>query len=115
MMNISKILTGVCSLFFFMIGADKFLSFLEPACSLQHNIPSTIWMVLGVLQLIAGVLIWLPKFRRVIVGFFFVFMIVFMIVHIVQGTSDIGGAAFMAVLLGLLVWNPSFIRGKRMT
>jgi len=37
-MNISNILTGLCSIFFFMIGADKFLAFLEPACSLVDSI-----------------------------------------------------------------------------
>lgn len=112
-MNIATILVAVLSLFFFMIGADKFLFFLEPACSLADNIPSTIWKVLGVLQLIAGVLIWLPKYRKYIVGFFFVFMIFFTVVHLTQNTSDVGGAVFMGFLLGLLVWNPPFIRGNK--
>jgi len=34
------------------------------------------------------------------------------VVHLTHGTSDIGGAGFMAVLLGVLVWNPSFINSK---
>ena len=97
---------------FFMIGADKFLNFLEPPCSLMGKIPSTVWMLLGVMQLVAGVLIWMPKFRRPVSGFFFVFMIVFSIVHLTSNTSDIGGAAFMVILLGLLVWNPKFIQRK---
>ena len=112
-MNLTTLLVAVCSIFFFMIGADKFSPFLEPACSLAGAIPDTIWTILGIIQLIAGVLIWLPNFRKYIVGFFFVFMIVFIIVHLTQGTYDVGGAAFMAVLLGLLTWNPRFIRAKK--
>jgi tryptophan-rich sensory protein len=97
---------------FFMIGADKFLSFLEPPCSLESSIPSIVWSILGVMQIAAGILIWSPKYRKSVAGFFFVFMLVFTMVHIVMGTYDIGGSVFMAVLLGLLVWSPSFLRGK---
>ena len=67
----------------------------------------------GVLQLASGILIWLPKYRKYIAGFFTVFMLVFTMVHLKEGTSDIGGAASMAVLLGLLAWNPSFLKGKK--
>lgn len=111
-MNLKIIITAICSLLFFMIGADKFLSFLEPPCSLETSIPPTVWQILGVLQLASGALIWLPKFRKHITGFFTVFMVVFTVVHLSQGTRDIGGAASMAVLLGLLAWNPSFLGGK---
>lgn len=111
-MNLTTIITAICSLMFLMIGADKFLSFLEPPCSLEANISPIIWQVLGVLQLAAGILIWQPKFRKHIAGFFAVFMLVFSSIHLSQQTYDIGGAAFMAVLLGLLAWNPSFLRGK---
>lgn len=112
-MNISNIVAGICSLLFFMVGADKFLMFLEPPCSLMGSISPMIWKGLGVLQIAAGVLIWLPRYRKYVAGFFFVFMLAFTLVHLSQGTSDVGGAAFMAALLGLLVWNPSFIRGKQ--
>lgn len=111
-MNISKILIAICSIFFLMIGADKFFSFLDPACSLEDKIPTVVWSVLGVLQLISGVLIWFPKFTKYVAGFFAVFMLVFTIVHLTQNTYDIGGSAFMGVLLGLLAWNPSFIQGR---
>lgn len=112
-MNLTKIVTAISSLLFLMIGADKFLSFLEPPCSLMGNIPPTAWKSLGALQLVAGILIWLPKFRKPIAGFFFLFMIGFTIVHLINNTYDIGGSVFMAVLLGLLVWNPSFMNGKK--
>jgi len=111
-MNISKLITGICSLLFVMVGADKFGAFLEPPCSLMESVPPTIWKVLGVLQIASGILIWLPKFKESIVGFWAVFMLVFTIMHLTQGTYDIGGSAFMAVMLGLLAWNPSFIQGK---
>jgi len=95
-----------------MIGADKFLNFLEPPCSLMGNISSSIWMGLGVLQLAGGILIWFPKFRKQVAGFFMLFMLFFTGVHIGQGTNDVGGAVFMAVLMFFLLWNPKFIRGK---
>lgn len=112
-MNFSVILTAVASIMFLMVGVDKFLGFLEPPCSLQEAIPVMIWQGLGVLQILAGLLIWLPGMRRPVAGFFFLFMITFSIVHLTQQTYDIGGSMFMAVLLGLLLWNPSFITGKK--
>lgn len=111
-MNISNIIVGICSLMFFMIGADKFLHFLQPPCSLEDTISSTIWSVLGILQIVGGILIWIPKYRKSVASFFVLFMLFFIGVHLGKGTSDVGGALFMAVLLGLLLWNPSFIRGK---
>ena len=110
---ITKIIVGICSLMFFMIGADKFLNFLEPPCSLMDSIPPNVWSVFGVLQLLAGVLIWLPKFRKPVAGFFALFMLAFTVYHLMQGTYDIGGSVFMAVLLGLIAWNPSFMQAKK--
>jgi len=98
-----------------MIGADKFFSFLDPPCSLMGSIPTAVWKLLGVLQLAAGVLIWLPKFRRYVAGFFVIFMLVFTIIHLFAQTYDIGGSIFIAILLGLLVWNPGFLIGKNKT
>jgi uncharacterized membrane protein YphA (DoxX/SURF4 family) len=95
-----------------MIGADKFFSFLDPPCSLMSNISPAVLKLLGVLQLASGILIWLPKYRRYVAGFFAVFMLVFTIVHLSQHTYDIGGSAFMAVLLGILAWNPDFLKTK---
>lgn len=111
-MNIKNIIVAICSILFLMIGVDKFISFMEPPCSLMTEVSPIVWKLLGVLQIAAGILIWLPKYRKYVTGFFFVFMIIFIIVHLVENTYDIGGAAFMAVLLGLLVWDPGFLRGK---
>jgi len=112
-MNIKNIITGVCSILFLMIGADKFLNFLEPPCSMMNSISSIVWQFLGVLQIAAGILIWLPKFKKSIAIFFTIFMLVFTIVHLINGTYDIGGSMSMAVLLGILAWDPAFIRGKK--
>ena len=111
-MIVTRVITAICSIMFFMIGADKFLLFLEPPCSLQDSIPSLVWSVFGVIQIVAGILIWFPKYRRPISGFFFVFMTVFTIVHLIAGTYDVGGAVFMAFLLGILVWDPKFLQSK---
>ncbi len=112
-MNITNIIVGLCSVLFLMVGADKFGAFLDPPCSMMNEIPELIWHGLGVLQILAGILIWLPTYRKYIAGFFFIFMLAFTAVHLIQGTSDVGGAIFMAILLGLLVWNPKFIQGKQ--
>jgi uncharacterized membrane protein YphA (DoxX/SURF4 family) len=111
-MNFTNVIVAICSLLFFMVGADKFLSFLEPPCSLMGSISPTIWNLLGVLQISAGILIWLPKFRKYVAGFFAVFMLVFTLIHLMKNTYDIGGSAFMAFLLALIVWNPGFLKGK---
>jgi len=112
-MNIlTNIIVAISSLLFFMVGLDKFLTFLEPPCSLMSTISPTVWKFFGILQLAAGILIWFPKFRRYVAGFFMIFMSVFTIYHLTESTYDIGGSTFMAVMLGLLVWNPSFLRGK---
>ncbi len=111
-MNVPNIITAICSLLFFMVGADKFLSFLEPPCSLESSISPMVWMGLGALQLVSGILLWLPNFRKPVAGFWAVFMVVFTIVHLTQNTYDVGGAASMALMLGVLAWNPSFLRGK---
>lgn len=108
-MRIINIIIAICSILFLMIGADKFMSFLEPPCSLEDTIPALIWKTLGALQIASGILIWLPKYRKYVAGFFFVFMLVFTAVHLVNNTYDIGGSLFMAFLLGLLVWNPIFL------
>jgi len=109
---IINIITAICSLLFFMIGSDKFLSFMEPPCSLMSSISPIVWKSFGVLQIAAGIIIWFPKFRRYVAGFFIVFMLIFTIYHLVENTYDIGGSIFIAVMLGLLVWNPSFQGGK---
>ena len=104
-MNLTNLLTANASIFFFMVGTDKFLSFLEPPCSLEASISPIIWQALGVLQFASGILIWLPKFRAHLAGFWAVFMVIFSVVHLTQSTYDIGGAVFMAVLLGALAWK----------
>lgn len=111
-MNIFKILTALASLMFIMIGLDKFLSFLTPPCSLEEEISVLVWRALGVVQLCAGVFIWLPRYTKGVAVFFAIFMSIFTIVHLVQGTYDIGGSAFMAVLLAIVAWNPPILSRK---
>jgi len=109
---IKNVIIAICSLLFFMIGADKFLEFLQPPCSMMDSIPSTVWKGLGVLQVAAGILLWMPKFRKPVASFFVMFMLGFSITHLVNNTYDIGGSMFMAIMLGILVWNPSFLNGQ---
>lgn len=111
-MNFSNIIAGICAALFFMIGADKFLNFMEPPCSVMDTVSPTLWKVLGVIQLAGGILIMMPKFRKGVAGFFVAFMLFFIVYHLSNNTYDIGGAVFMAVLLALIVWNPSFLGAK---
>jgi len=78
----------------------------------MNTISPTVWKLLGVLQIAGGILLWLPTFKKYVAGFFILFMLFFTIFHIVENTYDVGGAVFMAFLLGLLVWNPAFLKGK---
>jgi len=112
-MYISYAITAICSVLFLTIGIDKFYPYLEPPCSMMNSIPPTVWKSIGGLQLAAGILIWLPKLRKYVAGFFVVFLLSFSIFHLMNSTYDIGGSVFMAVLLGILVWNPSFMKRKK--
>jgi len=109
-MNLKSVIIAICSLLFLMIGLDKFFEFLQPPCSLNDKVSLIAWKAIGVAQIISGVLIWKHPYRKYIVGFFFVFMIVFSMIHLSQNTHDIGGSTFMAVMLGLLLWHPPFLR-----
>jgi len=111
-MNAIKVLTAICSLMLLMVGFDKFLGFMDPPCSLENILSPIIWKGMGVLQLIGGILIWFPKFRKPVAGFFIAYMLFFTGYHLMLNTYDIGGAIFIAVLLGIILWNPSFLRGK---
>ncbi len=104
------ILIGISSLMFLPVGFDKFLNFIEPPCTLMTEIPVVVWKFIGVLQIAAAVLLWFPTLSKYVAGFFLVFMLVITAVHLSQGTTDIAGSVFMAFLMALLVWNPSFLR-----
>jgi len=110
---ILKLIVGFCSISFIMIGADKFFHFIQPPCSLEESIPAMLWMTIGGLQFISGILIWSSRFRKPLVGFWMVFMLVITVVHLALGQSDVGGAVFLAILMALLVWNPSLLRLKK--
>ena len=112
-MIIQKILIAICSLLFLMIGFDKFFPFMEPSCSMMESIPTSMWMFLGVIDIAAGILIWFDKFRKPIAGIFLVLMLAFTVMHLVNNTYDIGGSLFMAALLGLILWDPGFLRSKK--
>ncbi len=103
-MTFDKIITAVFSLLMFMIGVDKFMAFLTP-CNIMASIPTTLWHIIGVLQIAAAFLIWLPRFRKIVAGFFLCLMIYFIVRHLMEGTYDIGGAVFLGLICGLLLRN----------
>jgi len=89
-----------------MIGFDKFYPFMDPACSLMEDINPLLWKALGVADILAAILLWIPKTRKPVAGIFLLLMVFFIAYHLASNTKDYGGAAFMAILLGLLYWNP---------
>ncbi len=109
-MNGIRIITSLISISFIIIGADKFLHFIEPPCSLMSAIHPIIWKSIGIVQIIAGVLIWAPKYERFIVGFFCVFKGVFSLVHLSLGTYDVAGSLFLFALLAVLIWKPEVLK-----
>jgi len=111
-MNLMNILVAGISLMFITLSVDKFFPFMEPPCTLMDTFNPMIWKMLGVATLIGGILLWIPKFRRATAGFFIIYMLGFSVYHLVSNTYDIGGAVFMAFLLGIVVWNPSFMGSK---
>lgn len=110
-MNLNLILTAILSILLIMIGVDKFMSFLTP-CTLLAEIQPTILKALGVIQILAGILVWSKGFKSSIAWLMAGLMIYFIIRHLVGGTSDIGGAVFLLVLCLLLIWNPAFLGDK---
>ncbi|WP_460218287.1 hypothetical protein [Psychroserpens sp. MEBiC05023] len=78
-----------------------------------NNVSTTLWKILGGLQLAAGILIWFTILRRYVAGIFIIILLFFTTYHLRENTYDIGGSIFMIVLLGILIWNPKFLTGQR--
>lgn len=107
-----KIVTGILSVLLIMVGADKFLAFLTPPCSLMTDVPPLLWKFIGVVQILSAILVWNPKFRKNIAWLLLGLMVYFSVRHLAEGTSDIGGAVFLGVICILMIWSPGFLRPK---
>jgi len=112
MFTILKVIT---SLMFFVLAADKFLHFLKPPCSLEETFSQNVWMMIGYVYIAAASLLWHKKIGKRVAIIFAVVMIAFSIWHLVNDTYDIGGALFMALLLGLIAWKPEFLTRQKQT
>lgn len=104
-MYINQIITGLFSIMLLMIGLDKFLVFLEQ-CSLFSSINPTTLKVIGITQILMGISVWNVKWRSSVAWLILGLMVYFIIRHIVEGTYDIGGAVFMALISILIIWDP---------
>ena len=78
----------------------------------MSKVSPILWKTIGGIQIVAGILIWSAKIRKYIAGFMLAILIYFTLYHIIEKTSDIGGSIFMALLLAIIVWNPSALRKK---
>ena len=88
---------GFCIVF----GIDKFLEFL-PACSLTAYIPPSAMMATGVLEIILGIALFLNKYTLTVLRLITGLMLGGLILHLLKGTYDVGGAAFGAIV-GLIL------------
>ena len=106
MISLSKLITAICSVLLLLIGIDKLYKFMEPECSMMENIDPTLWKTLGLIQILGGILICLPKWRRPVATLFIVLMLFFTFYHLSNQTYDVGGSIFMIFMLGYLIWKP---------
>lgn len=86
---------------------------MESSCSMMNRVSPTLWKELGTLQIVGGILIWMPRFRKYVAVILIIIKLFFTIFHLANNTYDVGGSLFMAALLGLLIWNPGFMHEKQ--
>jgi len=85
-----------------VIGADKFLMFLEE-CTLQAGSDPKMWMMTGVLQILIGLSIIFDKKMNVALLLALIIFSMAIYSHISIDTDDIGGAIFLGILTLLLL------------
>jgi len=99
--SLENMLQILFAVFCIVFGIDKFLEFL-PTCSLTNHIPQSGMMVTGILEIILGIALLLKKYTftalRLVTGI----MLGGLILHLMTGSYDVGGAVFGAVL-GLIL------------
>ncbi len=94
--NFLRVLVALFCIFF---GADKFLE-LIPTCSLINHITPEGMFVLGVLEIIIGVAL-LGKWNILLMARLATAMMIGgLLMHLIKGTNDFGGAT-VGALLGL--------------
>lgn len=98
MTNLKKYLEYFIALNLIILGIDKFIGFIPESCSLMGVGSSLMWKLTGVIEILLGVLLFLGRYTNFILGFIIGLMLWAILMHIVNGTYDIGGAIFLAIL-----------------
>lgn len=100
----TKLLTIVFAVFCIGFGIDKFVEFL-PICSLTEYISSEGMFFTGVLEIILGIVILLDKFVLLALRIATALIIGGLLLHLLKGTYDIGGALLGAILGLILIFT----------
>lgn len=95
--TITKTLKIVFAIFCIVFGIDKFVEFL-PICSLTEYIPREGMFITGILEIVLGVVILIDKFVLLALRIATALIIGGLLLHLLKGTYDIGGAILGAIL-----------------
>jgi len=89
------------AIFCIVFGIDKFVEFL-PTCSLTTVIPKEGMMITGVLEIGIGIMLLLKKHTLLILRIGTAIILGGLLMHIVKGTDDVGGA-LLGSIMGLFL------------
>ena len=92
-----QILQIAFALFCIAFGIDKFYQFL-PTCSLISHIPPVGMMVIGVMEILIGIALLLDRYTLTALRLAVAIIIGGILMHLLTGTYDIGGAVLGSVL-----------------
>lgn len=88
---IQKVALTTFAIICIVLGIDKFVEFL-PLCSLTDIVSREGMMVTGVLEILGGIGLLTQKYRMFSLRFLGIIMILAVVLHKFNGTSDFGGA-----------------------
>lgn len=107
---VNKIVIYFLGLNMIILGFDKFFKFMPEACTLMENAPAERLYVIGVIEILLGVLLFTGKYIRPILIFILLLMVWAIYMHMRTGTDDIGGAIFLGALCLIPIIGMQFVK-----
>jgi len=98
MKKVISLLEYFIALNLIIIGLDKFFTFIPEACSLMIDASKGFLYIIGVFEILLGVLLFFKKSTRIILTLIVLLMIWGILLHLYTSTDDYGGAAFLCIL-----------------
>jgi len=98
MKNLKRYIIYFIALNLIILGLDKFLKLMPVACTLMTDASDTILYIIGGLEIVLGILLFLGKFTKGILIAVVLLMLWAIGMHLINETYDIGGAVFLAVV-----------------